>query len=50
MTRTIDEQARDVFDATPSRHPGGRKPDWELQPEHIREIFRGFAREGRTSA
>lgn len=40
---TINEQARAIFDATPHRHPSGRTPDWNLQPEHIRDVFRRFA-------
>jgi len=35
-----DERARALFDAQPHRHPSGRTPDWNLQPEHIRDVFR----------
>lgn len=40
---TLDERARIVFDATPSGHPSGRLPDWDMQPNHIHDVFRGFA-------
>ena len=40
----IDERARAIFDRMPHRHPRGSVPDWERQPEHLRDVFRGFAR------
>lgn len=40
----LDERARAIFDWMPHRHPRGRVPDWNLQPEHLRDVFRGFAR------
>lgn len=40
---TLEERARTIFDATPSGHPSGRLPDWDLQPPSIRRIFAGFA-------
>lgn len=40
---TLDERARIVFDATPSGHPSGRLPDWNMQPGHIHDVFRGLA-------
>ena len=43
----IDIRARALFDAMPHRHPSGRAPDWDFQPEGVREVFRGFARTGR---
>lgn len=35
-----DVAARRLFEATPPRHPSGRTPEWALQPEHIRDVFR----------
>jgi hypothetical protein len=40
----LDERARAIFDRMPHRHPRGSVPDWERQPEHLRDVFRGFAR------
>jgi len=39
----LDERARIVFDATPSGHPSGRLPDWNMQPDQVHAVFRGFA-------
>ena len=39
-----ETRARAIFDATPHRHPTGKTPDWRRQPEHIKDVFRGFAR------
>jgi len=35
-----DTQARRLFEDTPHRHPAGHVPDWNLQPEHIKDVFR----------
>jgi hypothetical protein len=42
-----DAAARRLFEATPHRHPSGRTPDWDLQPEHIRDVFRRKAASAR---
>lgn len=38
-----DSAARRIFDATPHRHPTGHVPDWNVQPEHLKDVFRRFA-------
>ena len=32
--------ARALFDATPHRHPAGLTPDWDVQPQHVKDVFR----------
>ena len=36
----IETAARAAFDATPHRHPRGLVPDWTMQPEHLKDLFR----------
>ncbi len=36
----VEIAARAAFDATPHRHPRGLVPDWTMQPEHLKDIFR----------
>jgi hypothetical protein len=42
LTRTdtadLDTRARAWFEAQPHRHPAGRTPEWEMQPEGVRRI------------
>jgi hypothetical protein len=39
-----DKAAKALFDAMPHAHPQGHVPDWEMQPEAIKDAFRGKAR------
>lgn len=36
----LDRRARAIFDAMPHRHPTGHEPDWTIQPEHLKDVFR----------
>jgi len=45
----MDEDARRIFDATPHRHPAGHVPDWDVQPEHLKDVFRRFAAAERSA-
>ena len=42
--------ARELFDARPHRHPNGRIPEWDIQPEDIKEVFRQSVRGGMVDA
>jgi hypothetical protein len=39
-----DKAAKALFDAEPHAHPQGHVPNWEVQPEAIKEAFRRKAR------
>jgi hypothetical protein len=36
----VDDAARAIFDGTPHGHPTGHVPDWDVQPEHLKDVFR----------
>jgi hypothetical protein len=40
MSDDTDRLARAAFDGEPHRHPSGRTPEWDLQPEHVKDVFR----------
>lgn len=37
-TADLDARARAWFEAQPHRHPAGRTPEWDMQPEGVRGI------------
>jgi hypothetical protein len=38
----LDLEAKAMFDAMGHRHPAGHTPDWNIQPEHNKDVFRAM--------
>lgn len=51
----LDRKAKELFDAKPHsysiKRPGQERivlaPDWSIQPEHLKDIFREFVKQGK---
>lgn len=50
MSDDVEAIAKAAFDAQPHRHPNGRIPQWECQPDHIKYVFLALARQSLLSS
>lgn len=45
MSEVVEQVAQRLFDQQPHKHPRGNVPDWNKQPDHIKQVFRRIADE-----